>query len=489
MHRWLAAALALASARRAAAGEDKDLKFVPQEIQDAAQSGARGEDRDLDLIPREIEQTTEPAGPAPEASASAGKTSRLEKKLFLEDAYTRATPAREVPVPFPSAVYDWQNRTSFDLYLQWHPWRPLTVTLSDRFNVLEQENIDFLSRQTLRNDFREGYLTWEPAASTYLEAGRINLRNGAALGFNPTDFFKTRTLVGQASLDPSAARQNRLGTVMLRGQKIWGRGSVSLAYAPKICQPSAIVGTNQLGVDPRFDATNAAHRVLGAISLDMGDWSSQLLGYFERRRSKVGFNVTRPLGDAVVAYAEWAGGVEGNLISRGFDYGQATGTLPPEMPPIVPSSAGTAFRNDVATGASWTIASKVTLNFEYHYHQAGFTRADWGNWFNLGALPGTAPELWYLRGYANDQQEPVSRHQIFARLAWPRALTSRLELSAFALINPLDGSTLAQAIASYYLSDAWTFALYASMNGGTARSERGSLPQFGSVVLQLVRYL
>jgi len=65
------------------------------------------------------------------------------------------------------------------------------------------------------------YLTWEPAASTYLEAGRINLRNGAALGFNPTDFLKTRTLVGQASLDPSAARQNRLGTAMVRGQKIW----------------------------------------------------------------------------------------------------------------------------------------------------------------------------------------------------------------------------------------------------------------------------
>jgi hypothetical protein len=139
---------------------------------------------------------------------------RLEKKLFLEDAYTEATPARNVPVPFPSTTYDWQNRTSFDMYLQWRPCRPLTVSLSDRFNVLEQEKVDFLSRQTLRNDFREGYLTWEPAGSTYLEAGRISVRNGAALGVNPTDFFKSRTLVGQASLDPSASRQNRLGTLM-----------------------------------------------------------------------------------------------------------------------------------------------------------------------------------------------------------------------------------------------------------------------------------
>jgi hypothetical protein len=329
----------------------------------------------------------------------------------------------------------------------------------------------------------------EVAASTYLEAGRINLRNGVALGFNPTDFFKTRTLVGQASLDPSAARQNRLGTLMARGQKIWGRGSVSLAYAPKLYQPLALTNNDQTGIDPRLDATNAANRALGAISIDLGDWSWELMGYFERRRSKVGINLTRPLGAAVVAYAEWAGGAEGNLISRGFDYGQATGTLPPGLPQVMPSETGMAFRHDLATGASWTIARKVTLNLEYHYHQAGFTHADWENWFDLGTSPGTAPALWYLRAYANDQQEPVSRHQIFARLAWPKALTRNLELSAFALVNPLDQSTLAQAIASYYLSDAWTVAVFGSGHPGASRSERGSLPRFGSLILQLVLYL
>ena len=448
-----------------------------------------GEDEDLNLIPQEIEQAAEPANPPPTVPASAVPSSRLDKKLFLEDAYTQASPLRDGPVPFPAPVYHWQNRSSVDLYLQWRPWRPLTLALSDRFNVLEQEHVDFLSRQTPRNDFREGYLTWEFAASAFLEAGRINLRNGAALGFNPTDFFKTRTLVGQASSDPSSVRQNRLGTLMVRGQKIWNRGSASLAYAPKLFQPSAIMRTSQYGVDPRLDATNAAHRVLATASLDIGGWSPQVLGIFERRRSKIGFNITRPLGDAVVAYAEWAGGLEANLISRSYAYGQATRTLPPEVPLIMPTDTSTAFRSDLAAGASWTIARKVTLNLEYHFHQAGFTRQDWQNWFCLGALPGAASQLWYLRGYANEQQEPVNRRQIFARVAWPRAMTSKLEISAFAFVNPSDGSTFAQAIASYYLSDAWTCALYGSINAGTAHSERGSLPQLGSVVLQLVRYL
>jgi opacity protein-like surface antigen len=451
------------------ASEDKDLGLIPPEIQDE---------------PRSANATLPPVAPP---------RPRLQKKLFAEDAFTVASPPRTVPVPYPSTPPDWQNRTSFDLSIKWEPWRTLAVTLSDRLNLIEQDDATFLSRQTLRNDLREGYLTWEAATSTYLEAGRINLRNGVALGFNPTDFFKTRTSVGQASLDPSALRQNRLGTLMARAQKIWTGGSVSISYAPKIYEPSAIVRDDRLGLDPRFDATNAAHRVLGTIGMEFGDLSPQLLGYFESRRSKIGINLSRPFGDAVVAYVEWAGGRETDLATRSFAYGQATGTLPAEAPMVLPTDSQTAFHNDLAAGASWAIASKLTLNFEYHFHQAGFTRQDWRNWFDIGNSPTSPPmvenALWYMRGYANDQQEPMSRHQLFVRAAWPRAFTSQLELSGLVLVDLYEGSTLAQVFASYYLSDAWTFALYGSMSAGTARSERGSLPQFGNVALQIIRYM
>jgi hypothetical protein len=47
-------------------------------------------------------------------------------------------------------------------------------------------------------------------------------------------------------------------------------------------------------------------------------------------------------------------------------------------------------------------------------------------------------------------QEPATRHQLFVRGAWPRALGSRLELSGFALVDVLDGSTLAQTLVSFY---------------------------------------
>jgi hypothetical protein len=192
-----------------------------------------------------------------------------------------------------------------------------------------------------------------------------------------------------------------------------------------------------------------------------------------------------------VTYLEWAGGWEKTLIERGFAYGQETGTIPLGAPLILPTDSQSAFRNDAAAGASWTIASKITLNLEYHFHQSGFTQQDWRNWFDYGS-GGTGQaiaELWYIRAYAADSQEPATRHQIFVRADWPRAFTSKLQFSGFAFVDLYDGSTLVQIVASYYPSDAWTVALYGSANAGAPRSERGSMPQFGSALLQVVRYL
>ncbi len=100
-----------------------------------------------------------------------------------------------------------------------------------------------------------------------------------------------------------------------------------------------------------------------------------------------------------------------------------------------------------------------------------------------------ANELWFIRGYANDQQEPVTQHQAFVRASWPRAFTTELELSAFAFVSLLDGSVLSQVSANYYLSDAWTVSAYGSANLGQGRSERGSFPQRGNVIFQVTRYL
>jgi hypothetical protein len=455
------------------------LAIVPAGVVAAAPSG---DDSDLDRIP-------DVAGVPAAATAAAARPARRRPQIhfYIEDAPTLA--ARRAPVvPFPPPPYRWQNRTSAELVADWAALRSFKLVLSDRLDLIAQEDVTWWSRTTVRNELREGYASWQPRARIYLEAGRINVRNGVALGFNPTDFFRPRTLVGQASLDPSVLSRNRLGTLMVRAQAIGERGAVSLLYAPKLFEPSPITG-DAIGIDPRFDATNTAHRVLASASATAGDLSAQALFYYERRRSKVGLALTRPLGSSVVAYAEWALGYEANLITRAIDYGQDTGTLSPGLAPPIPTAPSLVLRNDVAAGASWTIGTRLTLNFEYHFHQGALTADDWTRWFVAGrANPLLAPELWYIRGYAADQMEPASQHNAFVRLAWPNALLDDLEVDAFAFVNLRDGSTLAQVAASYTMSDRWTFTLLGSANIGTPQSERGSLPQAANGIVEVDRY-
>jgi hypothetical protein len=448
----------------------------------AAVPAVADENSDLELIPGSV-------GAAPTAAPQPPPSG----KLFLEDAFSLVAPRGGLVVPLPPpAQPSWQNRTSLDADYQWHLSNTLTATLSDRFNVTEQTGYGFPAHNNIRNDFREGYLTWEPAERAYLEAGRINLRNGVALGFNPTDFFKTSTLLDQASQDPSVIREDRLGVLMLRGQAIWAGGSASVAFAPKVQSQTSFTATGESGLDPRFDRTNGADRFLLSVNYDLFDLSPQALVYHEGNQTRVGLNLSRQFGQSVIAYAEWAGGRQPSLIDAAVSYGKRTGVLPENAPLLPPTDTGESFQNDLAVGASWTSTEKITVNLEYHYHQAGFSPADWRNWFAIGAAhPNSLPvtgELWFIRGYASDQQQPVAQHQIFLRADWTDALVTNLELSAFTFVNLYDGSTLSQLSASYYLSSEWTIGAYATATLGGARSERGSQPVARSIIAQVIRY-
>jgi hypothetical protein len=148
-------------------------------------------------------------------------------------------------------------------------------------------------------------------------------------------------------------------------------------------------------------------------------------------------------------------------------------------------------KSELSVGASYTV-SHVTWNFEYHLNQAGFTRQDWNRWFAIGSTPsGTVrvfDELWYIRGYALDQQQQNTEQAAFIRADWTDAFAHNLELSGFVNVDLRDGSGLAQGEAAYYLSNAWTLQLLAAGNFGAARSDFGSLATSYSVLLSVRRY-
>jgi len=350
------------------------------------------------------------------------------------------------------------------------------------------------NHENVINDFREGFLSWQPHDGIYLDLGRINLRSGAALGFNPTDFFKSRAVVEPLSADPSVLREDRLGTLMLETQYIGQGRALTVAVAPELVRPSPIyTDTNLPSFNPSIDRTNYHDRILVKGSFSAGnDFNPELLYYREGSQNKFGANLTRGLGQKVIAYAEWAGGEGTNLIDESLRYGRETGTLPANAPSAIPDDANVHLQNDLFIVAEYATTKKITFNLEYHLHQAGFSRQDWNNWFNIGqGQPSTsliARELWYIRAYALDRQVPLARQSTFLRADWVDAFVPNLEITGFINTDLYDGSSLIQASADCYISRTWTIGAQVNANVGSRHSDFGSLPQSVGALFKLVRY-
>ena len=442
---------------------------------------AGDENSDLDLIPKTLEnQKGEPSPVEP---------SQLSGKAYLEDALTGWV-NRGLLVPVPTKSPNWQNRTSLDLDYSWQFAEKFRLSLSNRLNVIEGDTITFPSGENLRNDFREGYLSWEPFPRTYLEAGRINIKNGVALGYNPTDFFKARATVNIASIDPSALRENRLGSIMVKGQRIWNNGAVTLAFSPRVESQSHLLITRNASFDPLFGRTNSQNRFLASLSCNIADLNPQAHVFIDDAGTHIGVNISRVMSSRIVAYGEWSGVREATLTGRAVTFGQDTGSLPQRAPLLPQTETGKSFQNDLAVGASWTSDFNLTINLEYHFHQAGFGGGEFADRVSLGsANPQLASEFWFIRQYAADRQEPLMQHEFFLRFDWQDVIPSKLNAGGVMFISPYDGSALVQASAQYFISRNWTVGLYLGGATGGSDTVNGSLPSSASGVLQIVRYL
>jgi len=450
----------------------------------ATQPARADENSDLDLIP-----STAPPAPPPAGTVTAGAGQRL----YVENAFTAASHrALLVPLP-PPASPNWEERLFFDARKEWRLGDNVRAIYSGRLNLRAEDTLPIPNHENIRHDFREGYLSWQAAPQTFLDFGRINLKSGVAAGFNPTDFFKTRSVVEPLSSDPAVLREDRLGTLMLRGQQLWEHVGVTAAFAPKLYDPSLIYTNTSLpSFDPMLDRTNAHDRFLLKADANLAEnFSPELLFYREGNATRWGANLTESIGQSIVAYGEWSGGSRASLIDDALRYGRTTGTIPANAPSALPENARKSFQNTLSLGASYTVA-QITFNLEYHYDQAAFSRQDWRNWFRIGSANAAnhaiTNQLWYLRSYAADQQEPISKQTAFLRADWVDAFISKLELTALTSVDLYDGSAFGQVTADYYLSNQWTIGALASANLGTKRSDFGSLPQAASVMVKLARY-
>ena len=425
---------------------------------------ATEEDADLELIPEQL--IDEPAIVLPLAQSS-------PLKIFIEETVQFSAQRKDLSVPLPVSNFaDWYNRFSIDTYGEWQANSSFKLILSNRlYHYMDEQND--ITAADIHNDLKELYGSWQLTPHYYIDAGRINLKSGVALGFNPTDFFKTGAARTRLSEDPAILRENRLGAVMARLQGLWEKAAASLAFAPDITEHPDRWWNESGSAGLTLNRTNTEPRLLLKTTLHLAtDFSPEFLYYWtSSQKPAAGFNLSRTLNTQSVAFIEWSGQNRLPLAA------QALRQL--GLPPLL-GTAETQFFSQLALGFSYTEKDyQRATTVEYHYNQAGFDEQDWAQWFLAGQQRGVMrqAQLWHIRRWAREAQQPLSRHSFFIRSFWENVLSPKLDLSGLLNIPLSDRSFFIQPQVDYQHSDNVVFSLNASFFVGSKQSEYGSLPE------------
>lgn len=310
---------------------------------------------------------------------------------------------------------------------------------------------------------REAYVGWQNEAATQmLQFGRVSLRDGPGYGYNPTDFFRDGTLRTLTTSDPKTQRELRLGSVMLRGQRLWSGGSVALQLSPKL-----LSSPSDEGVNADLGATNNRNR--GVLSL--GHRISEkldtqwLLQKEDGASARVGASLSALVSDSAVLHAEWTYSREPELLARALQL-----------------RADEIVRNRVVLGLTYTTASRLSVTAEYQYNGFALDRVGWQAMSRLG-LPAQA--AYY--GAATSLQDNASRGAWLLYAMQPNLGLKNLDLTALLKFNQTDRSRMVWLDLRYRFDKA-DLALQFQRNTGASASEFGVTPVKDAVSIVGVAY-
>ena len=306
------------------------------------------------------------------------------------------------------------------------------------------------------NTLKEAYLSWQVDDSRLLDVGRINQRNGDAVGYNPTDYFKTAALRSVVSVDPQSLKENRQGSVMLRGQQIWSGGSLTGLLSPRL-ESQADNGAYALDLG----ATNSSNRGLLVFSPQWSETLSPQFLLFQQDQAppQLGVNVAGLLNDATVLHFEWSGGDSPSQISQALaQQGLA-------------HADDSAFRSRWVLGVGYSTDNKITVDAELECNGLGLGKSDWNQLRNANPL-----RYAVYQGWVQTQQELPTQQSAFLHVTWQDAFISRLDLSAMQRYDLVDDSSMVWLEARYRLPGNSEVALQWQGNQGSSLSDYGVLP-------------
>lgn len=343
-----------------------------------------------------------------------------------------------------------------DLRVEGRPAPSVTFRLSDRLEWLA--NPPAGQAQTL-NILREFHLSdtlpWSPQGGLCgVDAGRVNWKLGNSLWYSPLDYFKRNASVSTAAMTPASIRENRLGTVMLRGQCDSGPNVVQAAFVPRLRKDRT---PDTSGYSLGLDRTNPddAFIVRGSRTLAEGSTAEASVLYRDGEGSTVGVGLSQLFGDAVV---------------MGLDLANA---------PALSGADGRPFGRRATRAAlslAWTIPAGPTLTLEMFHQQDAYGAAAWNTVRGSG---GTAPPPAFISYVVarSGLQELPTRTSYFAMLNWLRAFDNpNYELLSAVSWNPYDGSHYMEASATWHIGASSSLQFLLERNQGAAHTQYGITP-------------
>lgn len=327
-----------------------------------------------------------------------------------------------------------------------------TYALSDRMSLLfnlrgridRVEGQNFNSSDNVNLDVQELAISYTVSSQVTLQFGRINIRNGVAIGFNPTDWFKDNSLVATESAAPSDRRRERLGVFALTGTATVGNSLLQLGYRPKISASTGSLLSDMDNIGLGLDRTNATNAFFIKATPQFGG-NLSVTGNFLLNDDGpgLGFEASGTIGDNLVLYGEVfaqkrlsiaSEALAGGLGSAAFQQGLGV-------------NSDKDWEVQAALGLNWALPQSIvgtrdiSVALEYHLNTAGLNSSQIAVLASAAGADGAAAGAIY--GMTSRRQEPLARNQIFTRVVW-NDFWGDSDLSALGFYVPADNSGLAQ---------------------------------------------
>ena len=349
----------------------------------------------------------------------------------------------------------------------------LYLRLADQKEHINYDLLLIADEDEQKINIKELYYKGSFADVYFYELGRINIKEGVARAYNPTDYFKGSYSL-TLSQDPKDRKENRLGALLISQTLFLDKFTIKGIYSPKVSVRKDTFLSDAKYVGLYLDESNSHDRA--SLYVDYSgfeDVSSSLILHLNEDGLNFGVNLSY-IYDSWILYLENSLKFSKNDISK-FD-------LHPQIKKHFAKEK--AYIDEASIGFNYTSESNIVTTVEYVLNSGGLDGDDWDEWFELAKNPQFSKALGGLRHELATKELQLSQQSLFIH-SLASDLMTNLDVSLLAWINPFDGSFLTQVGLEYAYHDSVQTNFYLRTYHGSTKSEYGTMPNDYEILLEI----